>query len=309
MKRIAGIVSISLLTLVTGCGTMADGSSARNSADGSASTAERMARLQGCDPTTGAQVLGNTAVGADYQIKCSNGTQLTAHCEGNQCTLGQQITAAPTTTGSVQVSSVRSNTVVAQSGAPADPRAASNAAVNQAPQFHQDPAELNPVRVVFATGLNYGGDTLATESFNNGKSTNLNAGKGVQFSIGADFRFDEHFSGQATVGYEVDNSSASNADLRFQRIPVEFLGYYHITNEFRVGGGVRFVENPRFIGTGVFAGTVDFKNTVGGVLEAEYVFGRHYGLKLRATKESYTAVANNQKFSGNSAGIFFNLYY
>lgn len=316
MKRLAGLLSLSLL--FAGCSTAPMFSQESSTSTTATATVERMARLQGCDPYKGATPVSG-ASGQDYQVQCANGQQLYGHCDGNDCSVhiassgpvGMPV--ARTTTQPVAVApapapaAVQSaNATPAVAAAPEAPGMQTTVAIQ--PFAHASP---NPLKAVLAFGVTSGGDTLATAIYTDNSTANIKAGSGVQFGLGAEYRLDPDFAVQGTVNYQVDNASASNGDLRFSRIPVEVLGYYYLADKWRVGGGVRFVEGAKLIGSGSISfPTVDFKNTTGAVLEVEYLLTPHFGLKLRGVKESFKLQqGSSETISGNQIGLFFDGYY
>src|SRR5690606_23263342 len=105
------------------------------------------------------------------------------------------------------------------------------------------PIETRPLRFLAGGGLTFGGDKLATAVYEDGTEIDIDAGGTIALHVGVDYRFAPQFSVQGTVGYHVDGASARNGDLRFERVPVELLGYYHVNEQLRVGGGIRFVTN------------------------------------------------------------------
>ncbi|WP_256078507.1 outer membrane beta-barrel protein [Massilia sp. YIM B04103] len=182
-----------------------------------------------------------------------------------------------------------------------------------AASFNAAADNAGTLRYVVGAGLTIGGDKLATATYTNGDSVNIKAGSGLQVLGGVDYRVTEQVSLQATLGYHVHfTPSASNGDASFTRIPVELLAYYHLNNQWRVGGGVRYVASPELNGKGAASNIdMDFKNTTGAVLEAEYFVNNNFGVKLRAVSEKYEPKSGKYtgKASGNHVGIFGNYYF
>jgi len=163
-------------------------------------------------------------------------------------------------------------------------------------------------------GLTAGGDTIATVYYRNGDYQDLHAGGLVAVYAGVDYRAAERFSLQGTVGYHADGSSGRNGHLTFSRYPLELLGHYHVSSHIRVGGGLRYVIDPRLSGGGVLSDQgVAFKNTFGGVLEGEYLlFGDQrsgVGFKLRFVSERYTDKNIGASSNGDHVGLFASYYF
>lgn len=181
-----------------------------------------------------------------------------------------------------------------------------NSAMAQAPVA---PA-ANPMRFTVGMGITGGGDKLAVTHFTDGTSQRIHAGGLVAFVGGVDYRIGQRFSVQGNVGFHVDNSTAENGDVHFRRFPVELLGYFHISPQWRIGGGVRFVSGAKLSASGA-AGDDDlnFDNTTGTVLETEYMFSNAMGVKLRAVTEKYKVTDFPLEIKGNHIGVYGNFYF
>ncbi len=183
-------------------------------------------------------------------------------------------------------------------------------------QAQTQASAANPLRFVVGAGLTAGGDKLATAEYSNGGSIDVRAGGMIAFLAGVDYRVNQQFSFQGTVGFHVDQASAKNGDVTFKRFPIEVLAYFHPSDKMRIGGGVRYVSSPKLNGDGFGAGVYqEFDNTVGAVIEGEYFFSPNVGLKLRYVKEEYESsyVYRRQTFTektkGDHVGIFGNFYF
>jgi opacity protein-like surface antigen len=178
-----------------------------------------------------------------------------------------------------------------------------------AAQAQTAPAEKQ-MRFLVGGGLTFGGDKLATAEYTNGGEIDIHAGSMIALNAGMEYRFAPEFSLQANVGYHVDNASATNGDIRFQRFPMELLGYYHANQQWRVGGGVRYVSNPKLSSSGAaYFGNFDFKNTVSGVVEVEYLMNQHVGFKVRYVNEKFELKNGTKEFDANHVGFFANYYF
>lgn len=169
----------------------------------------------------------------------------------------------------------------------------------------------SPVRFLLGAGLTFGGDTLATVTFSDGRSEDIRGGGLVHLYAGGDFRVTDVLSLQATVGYHVDDSSsASNGGVRFTRMPVDLLALYHLNDHFRLGAGVQFVNSPTLKGSGVASNiNFDFKNTTGAIVEGEYLFTPHMGAKLRYVSEKFEPTFGGPKAKGDHLGLMFSYYF
>ncbi|HYJ97243.1 MAG TPA: outer membrane beta-barrel protein [Burkholderiaceae bacterium] len=169
-------------------------------------------------------------------------------------------------------------------------------------------AQERTVRGVLGLGLTGGGDTLATVVYTDGSTDNIKSGGLVHVFGGAEFRLGPQVTMQATVGYHVDETNGnSDGSLRFSRYPIELLGHYHVAPQFKLGGGARFVNNAKIDSSGVLSGArIDFDNTVGGVIEGEWMVTPFIGLKLRYVSERYKSGAVS--VDANHGGFYFSWY-
>jgi hypothetical protein len=151
------------------------------------------------------------------------------------------------------------------------------------------PTGQRPVSFVLAAGLTAGGDTIAKVQYSNGDNVNIKGGGLVQLGAGLQFKpVNKPFSVLATVNYHVDNATAKNGEARFDRTPLELLGFYHLNNNWRIGGGWRHTINPRFKADFDYQPTVTvhYKDADSLVLQVGFGSERFWG-GLRYVNESY----------------------
>lgn len=171
--------------------------------------------------------------------------------------------------------------------------------------------DASPLRFLVGAGLTFGGDTLATVQFTNGTSEDIKGGGLFVLYGGVEYRIGTAVSLQATVGYHVDDTSAaSNGSVRFSRVPVDLLAFYHVNEQVRLGGGVQLVNGPELKGSGVASNVnIKFDNATGYVLEGEYLFNPKMGAKLRYVSEKFKPEGGGPKADGNHLGLMFNYYF
>lgn len=161
-------------------------------------------------------------------------------------------------------------------------------------------------------GLTVGGDKFIEGiRYDDGYSEDIAAGQFLQIYTGVRYQAVPNFSVQATAGYHVDNTRrSSNGNARFSRYPFEVLAHFHVSDQVRVGGGVRFVTGAEFISSGLLAvGNRRFDNTTGVVAEAEYLVAPQLGFKLRYVSEQYQAKPPfAETVDGSHVGFMFNWY-
>ena len=178
----------------------------------------------------------------------------------------------------------------------------------QAQNVAQAP-ETKQMRFLVGMGLTGGGDTLVTATYNNGDDVDIRAGQMIAFNTGIDYRVTPEFSFQATIGYHTDRASAKNGDLSFTRIPMELLAYYNVNQQWRIGGGARYVSSTKLSSSGAASiGNFEFKNTLSAVAEAEYLSGPNWGFKVRLVNEKFEYKVGGGKVDANHIG-FFGTYY
>lgn len=173
----------------------------------------------------------------------------------------------------------------------------------------QDAADKR-LRFVAGAGLTYGGERIVTARYTDGDTVDIDGGGSVALLVGLDYRIDPRFSVQGTVGYHVDNASGTNGDVRFERVPLELLGYYHVNGQVRVGGGLRHVTGASLRTNGVAdIGDHEFKNATSGVAEIEYLYAPSLGFKLRYASDRYAFRHLRDSIGGQHVGALVNFYF
>lgn len=142
----------------------------------------------------------------------------------------------------------------------------------------------------------------------------------MKYALGADYRIAEKVTLQGSVGREVSTiPNAANGDLTFTRVPVELLGFYDLSKDFRLGGGLRYSTNPNMTGNGFaegWSGLGGYEPSLGAVLEGQYLFvtpvkgsagNGQFGLSLRYVSESFKK--NGTTTNGDHYELGLVLYY
>jgi len=161
-------------------------------------------------------------------------------------------------------------------------------------------------------GATAGGDKLATAEYTNGDTASIRAGSGVYFTGGLDFRINEQFSAQASASFHVDDQSAQNGSMKFQRFPIEALVFYHINEQWKLGTGLRYISSAKLSGSGAAEfDDVKFDSSLSNVVEAEYMFTPQFSLKLRYVNEKFEV--KDRYYQGeakaNHVGVSGNFYF
>ncbi|MGJ9416586.1 outer membrane beta-barrel protein [Massilia sp. CMS3.1] len=185
-------------------------------------------------------------------------------------------------------------------------------AAAQAQTFVQVPdAASKPLRYVAGAGITYGGEKIVTVNYEDGDTIDIDGGGSIAFLAGLDYRVNPQFSVQGTVGYHVDNASGSNGDVRFERVPFELLGYYHVNDKVRVGGGLRYVTGTalRSSGAAEDIGDYKFKDSTSPVAEIEYLYSPQLGFKLRYVNDKFEEKRFGAEVKGDHVGVLMNFYF
>jgi len=167
-----------------------------------------------------------------------------------------------------------------------------------------------PLSFVAGAGYGRGGDLVAVGVYTDGSITNVKAGNGLDIYLGAAYRLGQYFAVQADAGYQSSTGSAVNGELTFKRFPIETLGYFYVTDSWRLGGGARFDERVKLSGTGVASSAQqDFDSAVGAIAEIEYLVSPHFGVKFRGVKEKFKPTGSTTSIKGDQAAILATLYF
>ena len=168
-----------------------------------------------------------------------------------------------------------------------------------------------PLQYLAGFGFSNGGDNLAEVNYTNGHSQNIRAGGLLYLTAGVDYRISPEFSVQGTVNYHINDTNADNGKVKFQRFPIELIGYYHINPQWRIGGGVRYTSSPKLSGSGVADGLeVKFDDATSGVVEAEYFWRPNVGFKMRYVNETFKVRGyHDLEVKANHFGVSANFYF
>lgn len=171
----------------------------------------------------------------------------------------------------------------------------------------QEPA----VRFYSSAGLSFGGDELISVPYTDGTTSSVKAGGGYMLNVGVAVALADKVDGVVTVGYHSASASASNGDVSFKRTPVELLGFYALDKNWRVGGGLRSAGSAQLTGSGVASnlGTIDYNNSMGTVLEVQYLMDKNsqsrarWGVSGRYVMESFEKKTTKTSYNGNHLGL------
>lgn len=155
----------------------------------------------------------------------------------------------------------------------------------------------NSVGWQFGMGYASGGDDLAEIIFTNGESQSLTAGSGFAIYAGLFNVFDNQpLALQATIGYLVDDTAASDTNARMSRYPLDVILFYR-NGRHRFGGGVTYHMSPT-LDLDNLGGKIDFDNATGYLLEYGYSM-----FSVRYTDIDYSVSGFSGSVDGSSIGL------
>jgi hypothetical protein len=176
-------------------------------------------------------------------------------------------------------------------------------------------------RFYAGAGLAHGGDTVADGTIvdpNNGHVIpfEIKPEGDWQLRVGAEYRVSDRFTLQGAIGHGNSAPMGYDGSYTMTTIPLELLGFFGITDAFRVGGGVRRTYAD-MAGTGKGAGYPGlgrWDTNGGAVLELQYLWstptagrGPQFGISLRRVSETFSK--DGYSFSGNHTELGVALYY
>jgi hypothetical protein len=174
----------------------------------------------------------------------------------------------------------------------------------------QSPAPVNTIAGFVGMTATAGGDKLVTVEYTDGDNVDIRAGGGFMFTAGIDYQVNPQFSVQGSLNFHTDRANAKNGNVKFQRFPVEGLVFYHPGNNWKFGGGLRYVASPRLSGKiAGYSGDFSFKNTLSAVLETEYLYSPQTSIKMRYVNEKFDAKDLPASASANHFGVSINYYF
>ncbi len=147
----------------------------------------------------------------------------------------------------------------------------------------------------------FGGDSVATLSFTNGDTQDVEAGQGITLGAGVYWRqYDEQgIEVRGKLGYKLVTTAATNADITLTRIVSELTSGYRFGSGIWVGGGLVHHSNIKFDADG-FGENIDFDNATGYTIEVGW----------RWLSASYTGMdykdTNGNDYDASNFGVSFN---
>ena len=161
---------------------------------------------------------------------------------------------------------------------------------------------------IASLGLEYGGDKLGEFEYEDGSTPDVTAGGGLLLTLGAGAqvaRFGRNaLDAQVSAGLKWRTiPAATNQDANWLRIPVEGLLFFRAPAGFRVGAGATVHLQNAFKASGsVLNDKIEFKNTPGFLLQAEYI-RKNLAFDLRYTMLDYEVESGGGKIDASSIGV------
>jgi hypothetical protein len=169
-----------------------------------------------------------------------------------------------------------------------------------------------PVRPFIGFGLTAGGDKQADFIYSNGTTSSVSTGGLVHLKGGVDIALKGPMSLQLSLGYHSDSATAANGSYTFSRMPLEVLAHVALSNNFRLGGGLRWALDPRVSSSGVLSGyDATFNAGTSFVAEGEFFPIKRLGIKLRLVRETFDGQGINRglRYDGSHAGAYVVYYF
>lgn len=178
------------------------------------------------------------------------------------------------------------------------------------------PAEAQVgLRGLARLGLEHGGEQVVQFMYSDGSTPEVTAGGGLHLTAGAvvdAFRFRTHaVEAQAGVGLKYRTiPPATNQDANWLRFPVEGLLFYRTPMGLRVGGGATVhLRNVLAASGATLNDRIEFRNTPGWLLQAEYLLG-DVALDLRYTAMEYEIERGGSgTLDASSIGVGVNFFF
>lgn len=156
-----------------------------------------------------------------------------------------------------------------------------------------------------------GNEKFRTIEYTDGHEQTIKPGGKIDMKVGVDYRFRAVPAAiQMSFGYHYDSIYSSNAELKFSRWPLEAIAYGYVSNNWRLGLGVRSSINPTIASSGAAGtGRASFQNSFAQIYEVEWLPIRMGGISLRFVNESFKEAQYGWSFDGSHVGIRMNAYF
>lgn len=124
---------------------------------------------------------------------------------------------------------------------------------------------------LFHLGYEFGGNEIATVLYADGKKGQLNINEGLNIGLGLSFPLSKYMELHSSLGFIVNEESASNGDVSWRSFPWESSLIVYL-GRVSVGGGMVYHFNPTLNSSGVLAdlGRIEFDDALGVQAQIAY---------------------------------------
>lgn len=164
----------------------------------------------------------------------------------------------------------------------------------------------------------FGGDTVGGMTYEDNTTTDITSGGGLTIGGGINIAVPEQPYGvTVSGGYQFDSAVATNAEVSFDRLTLNFVPYYQATPQVKVAAGFTFHGGVEFISEmdGRSSESLEFDSAFGFVGEITVETSPLIGVGVRVTSIDYTLAQGRQlmlngqpadSLSGSNIGLFIN---
>ena len=170
-------------------------------------------------------------------------------------------------------------------------------------------------KYLFNFSMDFGGDKLLDLTYNDGSKSDITSGDGILLGGGAavelysteSFAFDF----QPSLSWKFTTiQEASNGNATWTRFPADMLLFFRDKkNSFRIGAGLTHHMMNKLDGEGVLSqATQEFDNTLGYIIQADYMLDYFMSFDLRYTAISYSSDTVSA-VNANSIGVGMSFFF
>ena len=161
--------------------------------------------------------------------------------------------------------------------------------------------------VFVSAGLDYGKDEVDVILFiENEETYRVDAGGYTQLAAGIQMPAGPDTDLEFSYGWKSVSLKAQNGKVRFDRFPLEVIGFYNF-NRMRAGAGVSYHQRPVLEENLGIPRKIAFDNSTGLVLQLDYFAYRHLTIGARLLFLEYQEKNGGEAINGASIGLFMSL--
>ena len=173
-------------------------------------------------------------------------------------------------------------------------------------------AQASPWEYTGSIMLSEGGDHLFYGKYTDGTQIDITAGGTIALNFGLYRNIGSAFDLQTTLGIHTAGTLGTNGNASFTRFPLELMGIYQLTDNYRIGAGARksFAAKLSTSGVATYQASAEFNASVGSVVELQYLIGKktrkskaQTAVNFRFVKETFTEKTQGIKIKGDHIGV------